>query len=100
MHGFESRHIDFAVCTAFHLGRIGRFQKEFNGLLQIVGRLFDRAPLAGDIKLGAEGDIAVPFLLDNRGELGSCHMPRLYPCLAAEPMIPERKLGHTQLRLH
>src|SRR5580698_4272883 len=70
----ESGDEHFSVPSALDLTFVGGFQEQFNRFLQILAGGFDAVALTGNVKLGAQSDIAIAF--DNRRELLHClHMP-------------------------
>lgn len=65
-----NRHLDLGdQHLAFQAGAdlVGRvaLEKQSEGLLQVVARLLDGVPLAGDIKLGTQRDIPRALALDD-----------------------------------
>ena len=46
----------------------GCFEIKGNGFLEVLHRIFDRFPLAGDVELGAKGDVPFALLLDDGRE--------------------------------
>jgi|HubBroStandDraft_5_1064220.scaffolds.fasta_scaffold835695_2 hypothetical protein len=72
----ESGDEHFSVPSALDLTFVGGFQEQFNRFLQILAGGFDSVALTGNVKLGAQSDIAIAFAFDNRRELLHClHMP-------------------------
>lgn len=51
----------------------GGLEKQFECFLEVLAGLLDRITLTGNVKLWAQGDVPVAFLLDYSGEfLGHC----------------------------
>ncbi len=77
MRRFKAGDEHLRVVPAFYFGRVGAFQKEFDGFFHIGGGRFNRIPLAGHVEFLAERDIAGPFLFDNRSVASRCHRPHI-----------------------
>ena len=65
---FYARDIDFALKTLLDLRWAGLLQEELYSLLQIMLTLLDRIPLACNVQLRAQGNIAVPIALYDCGQ--------------------------------
>jgi hypothetical protein len=52
------------------------FKKQLNSLLQILTRLFNGVTLAGYVQLRTQGNVAVTFAFNDRGDLSQVfHVP-------------------------
>ena len=60
---------NLGVSTALNLRAVGSLKKQLDCFLQISPGFFDGIPLACDIYLGAQTDIALTFALDNGRQL-------------------------------
>jgi hypothetical protein len=60
---------DFRVQAGPHFSSVGSLQEQPHRFLQILSRLFNRPPLAGNVEFGAQGNITIAFSLDNGREL-------------------------------
>jgi hypothetical protein len=66
MLGFDPRHKDFGPKPALYLFGISTLQEQLDCFAKVGSGFFDRRPLAGDVKLGAQGRVDAPVLLDDR----------------------------------
>jgi hypothetical protein len=64
----EPRNENLVLQAALYLGRIRALEEQLERFYKVVPRLLDRIPLARDIPLGTEGDISIPFTLDDPSE--------------------------------
>src|SRR5450830_356996 len=77
---------DLAAHSSRDLRGVCSLEEELEGFLEVRARLLHGAPLTRDVDLGAECDVAVALLLDDRGEelrrRHASHFPRSYftPC--------------------
>jgi hypothetical protein len=60
---------EFGMTALLDFRGIRSFQKQFHRFLQVVTRGFNGAALAGYVELRAQGNVAVPFTFNDRGNL-------------------------------
>jgi len=76
---------DLTVQPPCNFGRSGGLEKERQGFDEIGARLLDCGTLACDIELGAQGDKAIVFALNNsRHSLRSRHIRILRPTVSTQ----------------
>jgi len=63
----ERRHEYVGPKAPGDLSGVGCLQEQRNRLPEVRGGLFDRAPLTGDVELGAQRDINVAFTFEDSG---------------------------------
>jgi hypothetical protein len=65
----ESRDKNFSVSSALDLTLVSGLQKQFNGFLKILAGRLNGVTLAGNVELGAQSDVTIPFTLDDGRQL-------------------------------
>lgn len=69
MLDLDAGHEHLVVQAPLDLARMGRLEEQLQRLDEVIPRILDRAALAGDVELGAEGDVRVVLAFDDRCQL-------------------------------